>query len=85
MSSSVWKKEQYRIRRERLVFELGSRCCICGATEALELDHPFGREWTTRQLNKLMRIIRYEEDHAVGNLRLLCSHCNKVYQPKTPF
>ncbi len=85
MSSTAWKKQQYRTRRARLISELGNACCICGATEALELDHPFGREWTTRQLNALMRIVRYEEDYAVGNLRLLCAHCNKQHPPKTPF
>lgn len=83
----------YRRRRLALIAELGGECacegCIvhpghCGATEQLEFDHPFGRDWVAREKSRWTRIALYERDYKAGNLRLLCKACNLHYVP-VPF
>jgi hypothetical protein len=71
--------------RSRLLERLGGECAKCGATENLELDHPFGREWVARDKNRWVRMKLYWQDYESGNLRILCERCNKLYVPDTPF
>jgi len=75
------RKQMYRERREKLIAALGGKCCECNSTENLEFDHPFGRDWIARQKARWHRIVLYEGDQKAGNLRLLCSNCNKVLLP----
>jgi len=75
------RREIYTARRMQLITDLGGRCENCGAIEKLEFDHPHGREWTPRKHDVLTRLKKYAADYAAGNLRLLCSHCNKILLP----
>jgi len=77
-------------RFTKLKEDMGNKCSNCGATEKLESHHPYGRHWpkTPRLTASHLRIKRYEKEFLAGELRLLCSHCNKILQPTkedTPF
>jgi hypothetical protein len=61
---------------------LGGRCAECGATHPLEIDHPWGREWSPRKLTHYARVRRYIKEEAMGLIRLLCADCNKQIQPQ---
>lgn len=75
----------YRRRRQALIERMGGRCVLCGSTEQLELDHPYGREWKAKDVNRWTRIKLYEQDFEFGNLRLLCKPCNLRHLPETDF
>ena len=91
MSTLFLSRKEARMRRYRrrmrseLIQRMGGVCANCGTTENLEFDHPFGREWSPRDISSHMRLKRYEADLAAGNLRLLCAQCNKRLLPETPF
>ena len=72
-------------KRNELMALLGDRCVMCGSQDNLEFDHPHGRHWEARSLARTKRLRLYREDFEVGNLRLLCSACNKIYLPDSPF
>lgn len=82
--SGVWQKRRDRIlsyvraARERLIESMGGACELCGVEYDLEFDHPNGREWEPRKLNRWARLAAYRRDLAAGNLRLLCGLCNKI-------
>ena len=71
-------------RRARLITLMGSECALCGENgenDALEFDHPNGRDYQPSKLSSTARIARYERDWHAGNLRLLCHGCNSGYRP----
>lgn len=61
---------------------LGGCCDECGAQAPLEIDHPWGREWSPRKVNRLDRWYRYKREALAGEVRLLCSDCNKTLRPQ---
>lgn len=68
--------------RARLFEELGNACAECGETMPLQIDHPYGRDWTPRALSSYQRWRRYEKEHEEGLIRLLCEDCNKRIRPR---
>lgn len=75
------RKVIYRQKRAAFVVQLGGCCAQCGSTENLEFDHPYGRDWIARKHDQLTRLRLYRRDFSQGNLRLLCSDCNKKFLP----
>lgn len=79
---SRWAREKARTLakmvalRDGLRAVLGNECDECGETEDLHFDHPNGKTWQPRTMNRLQRIRRYWRDYEAGNLRLLCHDCN---------
>lgn len=72
-------------KRQELFDLLGRVCVLCGRTEqeaddagfSLEFDHPHGRSYNLRALNRWQRVIQYRRDLEAKNLRVVCSECNK--------
>jgi 5-methylcytosine-specific restriction endonuclease McrA len=73
---SKWKY-RYKMMRAFLVRVMGGHCCICGTTNNLQFDHPWGSTWMIRDQNARNRALRYFADWRNGNLRLLCRWCNR--------
>ena len=82
------RRRQYMARyawrlRQALFNRLGRQCAICKkseeevAPEPLEFDHPLGRDYLLRRLNRWQRAIQYGRDLQQGNLRVLCASCNR--------
>ncbi len=61
---------------------LGNCCAECGALAPLEIDHPYGRAWTPRRVNRYDRHLRYKREALAGDVRLLCADCNSVIRPR---
>lgn len=72
---SYRRDECARIRAE-INEMLGGVCDLCGAEENLEVDHPYGRDWQPRKVNRLDRLRRYLREARKGLIRLLCRSCN---------
>ena len=79
---AAWAAKQ----RAALFDQLGRVCALCARTEeeawnstgeGLQFDHPHGRDYDLRRLNRWSRVIQYERDLAAGNLRVLCASCNR--------
>lgn len=68
--------------RIQLFTELGWECAECGETSCLQIDHPFGRDWTPRRTNIYNRWLRYRREHEQGLVRLLCRDCNEHIRPR---
>lgn len=66
------------LRRAALVQALGGCCVRCGTDKRLEFDHtdPMTRTWEAKSMNQYMRLIRYEQDAALGLIQLLCRRDN---------
>lgn len=82
-----WKqrvREMCERRRVELIERLGGKCEICKSRKKLEIDHPHGRDWKVEKVASHMRIKIYEAEAARGEVRLLCSDCNKR-NPPLPF
>lgn len=78
--TSAERCKRYRDKmRSALIESLGGKCAKCGATEALEFDHPWRRTWVARNVYCAQRLRIYQQEAAQGLLRLLCSKCNKLY------
>ena len=75
-------KEQHKIKnslqrekRKSILFEnLGNKCCKCGSTEKLELDHINPLLKTTRQSILSVGLERALEE--CDNIQLLCKKCH---------
>jgi hypothetical protein len=67
--------------REWLYDYLGGACDACGERCNLEIDHPWGRDWTPRKLSRYRRHLRYKREALAGRVRLLCRECNSCYRP----
>jgi 5-methylcytosine-specific restriction endonuclease McrA len=78
---NIRQLRRYRRMREELLAELGGKCMVCASEKKLEFDHPKGRDYRVEKLSPWMRIKRYRADLEAGNLRILCSKCNKKYLP----
>jgi 5-methylcytosine-specific restriction endonuclease McrA len=82
-NTTAYNADWARKRRDALIEKLGGACARCGQTAeesgyALEFDHPHGRDWEPRKLNRWSRVVRYERDAEAGRLRLLCKQCNSA-------
>jgi 5-methylcytosine-specific restriction endonuclease McrA len=77
-----WKRETYHKRRQALIERMGGKCAQCGTAENLEFNHIYQRTWFCEQYGAAPTMIkRYTEDFERGHLNLLCSECNKRYEP----
>lgn len=81
----IAEKRRLREKRQALMMTIGASCAKCGSLESLEFDHPYGREYQPREIARTKRLRLYREDYEAGNLRVLCSHCNKIFLPETEF
>ncbi len=62
-----------------LLKALGPRCVSCGEerTDALTVDHVYGKDYRARRLNSVSRWKLYLEEYRSGiALRVLCHPCN---------
>lgn len=64
-----------------LFYELGDECDECGDDSDLQIDHPWGRDWTPREVSSYERWLRYAREHQQGLIRLLCRDCNNRIRP----
>ncbi len=71
-----WKRRAADKIQQEVWAMLGGRCEACGSTEELEIDHPAGRTWDIRKLNRWQRWRRYREEAKRGQVRLLCKRDN---------
>jgi hypothetical protein len=77
-----WKVRQKRRARARkrsfIIKELGGKCSSCGATEDLEVNHPFGGRIYKRGLAcQSWSFIKAE----LSNVNLLCRSENAGFDP----
>ncbi len=77
-----------RRERDRLLTVLGDKCKECGKTRKLEFDciepNVNNRHW--RQMSWDTRMRFYRDQHAQGNLQILCYKCHRKKTPKqNPF
>lgn len=84
-SYAIAQSRRLAERRQMLMNLIGAKCEKCGSLESLEFDHPYGREYQPREIARSKRLRLYREDYEAGNLRVLCSHCNKIFLPETEF
>jgi len=70
--------------RETLLKLLGPVCVGCGATDNLEFDciKPMGHEH--HKIGFTWRMSFYRQQHAAGNLQVLCQSCNARKSNKKP-
>lgn len=73
--------------REQLFADLGHQCSVAEeqgheCDGPLEIDHPFGRDWTPRKVSSYGRWLRYRKEHQQGLIRLLCRYHNEVIRPR---
>ena len=78
----------HRVKAD-IIAELGGCCALCGATDALTLDHvnPRTRTWSTRAKGLYGSALAYRKDFKAGLLQVLCAHDNstKNARPWTEF
>tara|TARA_B100001059_G_C17339846_1_gene335334 strand:+ start:121 stop:501 length:381 start_codon:yes stop_codon:yes gene_type:complete len=73
--SSERNKKKREHKRAILYESLGNKCCQCGSTDRMEIDHINPLHKTTRQSVLSMGI---EAAHAqIDNLQLLCYDCHR--------
>ena len=79
------RRDKLAARYFAIVAELGAYCGAncdpelgCGAAVDLQLHHRDGKGWRSRDVGPLRRIKLLEEDHARGELGVLCRACNEV-------
>lgn len=73
------RQNRWAVRaRAKLVEQLGGRCCSCGTTERLELDHIRPIRWEPARLSSSARIAWYRAALEAGNLQVLCRNCNAL-------
>ena len=66
--------------RDRLRDALGMKCALCGETDQdkLQFDHIRGAHFVHNRLSYSARMKRYEREHELGLIRLLCGDCNRA-------
>jgi 5-methylcytosine-specific restriction endonuclease McrA len=70
-------KEKREKRREVIFESLGNKCCLCGSTDRMEIDHINPSLKTSRQ-----SILSYGLEKSLGeidNLRLLCYNHHRIW------
>jgi len=73
------KKSRARRKKYRKMIteKLGGKCERCGTTKNLEPHHKTPREWKSRRVWAIGRLLRYLREIAAGvPLGLLCRGCN---------
>jgi 5-methylcytosine-specific restriction endonuclease McrA len=71
------RQREWAVRaREALIQWLGGKCVLCGSQDQLQIDHPFGRDWSPRKIESSQRISRYRQEARLGLVRVLCWTCN---------
>jgi hypothetical protein len=70
--------------REEIHSVLGCCCAICGSTDQLEVDHPYGRDYKIKgraAIDSYAKWLRYRKELKQNLIRLLCKDCNLVHKP----
>ena len=65
-------------RRAELLADLGGECKVCGANTGLELDCIEPQGDSHHRWGPLERTRFYVHQRAIGNLQILCGHCNRA-------
>lgn len=62
------RKDRVRayFRRLELIEKLGGKCVECGTKDALEIDHPNGRDYDLRRMDPSWRVSVYWQEHRAG-------------------
>ena len=83
-----WQTLKQGLLRLELIKRLGGKCQHCGATENLEVNHIYHKEWSPKRVNSAKRLRLYLKEAEEGLVNLLCEDCNKKYKaidPEQPF
>ncbi len=73
--------------RQRLFDAHGGVCALhdtCGdeCDGPLQVDHPWGRDWTPNKVCFYNRWLRYAREHEAGLVRHLCRYHNETIRPR---
>jgi hypothetical protein len=72
-----YENRKYQVLRQALLKDMGECCAKCGSYDRPEFDHPYGRDWDIKAVNRITRLTIYRREWLAGRLRILCKSCNQ--------
>ena len=72
----VYILKRYHARRKAALKQLGGKCCKCGSTKKLELDH-IDRKKKSFSISKLWSVAKKRFDKELSKCQVLCHPCHE--------